>query len=130
MQILVNSDNHVSSGEAVSERVETIVEGSVQRFADRLTRVEVHLSDTNGDKHGARDKRCMMEARLAGFAPIAVTHEAPAMIEAIDGAAEKLERALEHAVGRIKALHTASREDLNREGLDREELNREDREVH
>ena len=100
MQVIVNSDHTISGSEAVSERVESIVVDSIDRFADRITRVEVHLSDVNGDKHGERDKRCVMEARLGGLAPIAVSHAASTVLDAIDGAADKLERALEHAVGR------------------------------
>ena len=74
---------------------------AVAHFADRITRVEVHLNDVNGDKHSANDKRCMLEARVAGLKPIAVTHQAAHMAEALHGAAEKLERALSHAVDRL-----------------------------
>src|SRR5882757_3036775 len=71
MQVLVNSDHHITSGESVAQRVATILLASVDRFADRLTRVEVHLNDVNGPKHGERDKRVTMEARVAGRAPVA-----------------------------------------------------------
>jgi ribosome-associated translation inhibitor RaiA len=104
MQVLVNTDNNVSGSESVSERVESIVVDSIDRFAERITRVEVHLSDANADKGGDRDKRCTIEARIGGLAPIAVSHEAPTLLEAIDAAAEKLERALEHALGRLEDL--------------------------
>ena len=100
MQVLVNSDHHIRGTESVTERVEAIVVDAVDRFADRITRVEVHLNDVNGDKHGDRDKRCVLEARLAGMAPVVVHHEAATMRDAIDGAADKLERALGHAIGR------------------------------
>jgi ribosome-associated translation inhibitor RaiA len=104
MQVLVNSDHHITGSESVSARVESIVLASVERFADRITRVEVHLSDVNAAKHGERDKRCMMEARVGGVAPLAVTHEAPTLLEAIEGAGRKLERALEHTLGRRDAM--------------------------
>ena len=100
MQVLVNSDHHIRGTEAVTERVEAIVADAVDRFADRITRVEVHLNDVNADKHGERDKRCMLEALVGGMAPVVVHHQASTMREAIDGAADKLERALEHAIGR------------------------------
>jgi ribosomal subunit interface protein len=102
MQVLVNSDNNVKATESVSERVESIVADSVDRFADRITRVEVHLSDANADKRGDRDKRCTIEARVGGLAPIAVSHDAATLLEAIDVAAEKLERALDRALGRLE----------------------------
>jgi ribosome-associated translation inhibitor RaiA len=101
MQILVNSDNHIKGGESAAERVQAIVEGAVDRFQTRITRIEVHLSDTNGPKHGDREKRTVIEARVAGLRPIAVAHEAPTLLEAIEGAADKLTRALEHTLGRL-----------------------------
>jgi ribosome-associated translation inhibitor RaiA len=103
MQVLVNSDHHITGSLSVSERVESIVEAAVDKFADRLTRVEVHLNDVNGPKHGAREKRCLMEARAAGIKPLAVSHEAPTLLEAINGCADKLERALGHQIGRLNA---------------------------
>lgn len=104
MQVLVNSDHHIKGSESVTARVESIVTDAVDRFADRITRVEVHLNDVNGAKQGERDKRCMMEARVGGLAPVAVTDQAPTLLEAIEGAADKLERALEHALGRLEDL--------------------------
>ena len=101
MQILVNSDNHIKGGESAAERVQAIVEGAVDRFQTRITRIEVHLSDTNGPKHGEREKRTVIEARVAGLRPVAVSHEAPTLLEAIEGAADKLTRALEHTLGRL-----------------------------
>jgi ribosome-associated translation inhibitor RaiA len=103
MQILVNSDHHIHGSESLTERVETIVRDSLDRFGERITRIEVHLNDVNGDKLGERDKRCMMEARLAGLKPIAVSDQAASLLEAIDGAAEKLERAIEHVLGKAAA---------------------------
>jgi ribosome-associated translation inhibitor RaiA len=103
MQVLVNSDHHIHGGESVNDRVQWIVEAELERFADRITRVEVFLSDAAGGKHGAKDKRCVMEARLAGIAPVAASSEAPTVLQAIEGAASKLQRALGHAVGKHNA---------------------------
>ncbi len=99
MQILVNSDNHIKGGD--SPTVRSIVEAAVERFQSRITRIEVHLSDTNGPKHGERDKRTVIEARIGGLRPIAVSHEAPTLLEATEGAADKLQRALDHALSRM-----------------------------
>jgi ribosome-associated translation inhibitor RaiA len=104
MQILVNSDHHIKGGESANETVESIVEAAVERFADRITRVEVHLSDTSGPKHGDRQKRCVMEARVSGMRPLAVADEAPNLLSAVEAAAQKLKRSLEHALARRDAL--------------------------
>jgi len=66
-----------------------------------ITRVEVHLSDENAGKAGSHDKRCMIEARLEGHQPIAVTDEAETLGQAIGGAAEKLKHSLDHTLGRL-----------------------------
>jgi ribosome-associated translation inhibitor RaiA len=116
MQILVNSDHHITGDEGVSRRVEAVLNDAIDRYADRVTRVEVHLNDENGSKHGDHDKRCMMEARLGGMKPIAVTHKAPSLVEAIEGCADKLQRALEHALGKLEA--TAGRSARDAEVLD------------
>ncbi|MGH8179358.1 MAG: HPF/RaiA family ribosome-associated protein [Steroidobacteraceae bacterium] len=102
MQVLVNSDHHIVGGEDLTERVQGVVEGRLDRFSGRITRVEVHLSDLNGSKLGERDKRCLLEARIGGMKPIAVSHEAPTLTEAIHAAADKLERAIAHALGKME----------------------------
>lgn len=100
MQVQVNTDRNIEGGEALSARVSGIVEANLSRFTDRITRVEVHLSDENADKGGGRDNRCMMEARLEGRPPMAVTHAAANMEQAVHGATDKLARLVESAVGR------------------------------
>jgi len=62
----------------------------------------VHLSDENADKSGEHDKRCLMEARLEGRQPIAVTHRAATLDQAIDGAADKLTQMIESTLGRLR----------------------------
>ena len=101
MQIHVNTNDSVKGGEALFQRVEGVLEKALDRFGDRITRVEVHLNDVNAQKEGDRDNRCMMEARLGGLEPISVTHHADTLDQAIDGAAKKLQRALDSALGRL-----------------------------
>jgi ribosome-associated translation inhibitor RaiA len=102
VQIQVNSDHHIKGDERMNEIVTGLVTDAVGHYADRITRVEVHLNDVNGAKHGERDKRAMMEARIGGLAPIAVTNEADSLELAMEGAAEKLARAIERALGRLE----------------------------
>jgi hypothetical protein len=102
MQIQVNTDDNVSGRTELALSVEAQINDTLDRFRDRITRIEVHLSDENSGKAGENDKRCLMEARLAGRKPIAVTNSAGSLDEAFSGAAEKMKRALESALGRIK----------------------------
>lgn len=101
MQIQINTDHNVQGHESPAASVQATVESALTRFSGHITRVEVHLGDENGDKHGRADKRCMMEARLEGHQPIAVTHHAATIGQAIDGAAAKMVRRLEHTLGRL-----------------------------
>lgn len=102
MQIQINTDHNIQGHESPAASVHATVESALRRFAEHITRVEVHLGDENGDKRGRDDKRCMMEARLEAHPPIAVTHHAATVGQAIDGAAEKLVRRLEHTLGRLR----------------------------
>jgi len=95
MQIQVNTDKNIAGSEDLQQQVEGVVEGHFSRFGDRITRVEVHLNDVNGDKPGDGDNRCVMEARLAGMQPITATHQADTLEQALDGAARKLQRLLD-----------------------------------
>jgi ribosome-associated translation inhibitor RaiA len=101
MLIQVNTDRHVAGHEALATQVRGAVESALSRMSDHITRVEVHLSDENAQKSGQNDKRCMMEARLEGRQPIAVTHEAATLEQAIDGAAERLAHLVENTLGRL-----------------------------
>jgi len=103
MQIQINTDHNIDGHERLAEHVRGVVEDSLSRFSTHITRVEVHLSDQNAARGGPDDKRCMMEARLEHHSPTAVTHQAASVHEAVDGAAEKLKRAVEHLVGKLHA---------------------------
>ncbi|EJM69100.1 MULTISPECIES: HPF/RaiA family ribosome-associated protein [Pseudomonas] len=102
MQIQVNSDNHIQGSKRLEEWVRTTIESTLERYEEDLTRVEVHLRDENGDKPGPHDMRCQLEARPKGHQPVSVTHKASTMEQAIDGAAAKLEHALEHMFGKLR----------------------------
>jgi len=101
MQIQVNTDKNIEGHEELAAQVEATVTRSLSRFSAHITRVEVHLSDENGDKSGQNDKRCVMEARLEGRQPTAVTCEAPTVAQAVAGAADKLKSSLESTLERL-----------------------------
>jgi ribosome-associated translation inhibitor RaiA len=100
MQIQINTDHNIEGHEALAAQVSEVVESALSLVSDHITRVEVHLSDENGDKRGQNDKRCMMEARMEGRQPVAVTHQSATLVQAVDGAADKLTRLIESTLGR------------------------------
>lgn len=101
MQIQVNTDNNIEGREQLASQVRALVESALDRFRDRITRIEAHISDQNGDKSGPADKRCMLEARLEGRPPTTVSHEAASVQEAVEGAADKLARVVGSSLGRL-----------------------------
>ena len=96
MQILLTTDNYITGTTELTSVVQGVVEGTLGRFGNRMTRVEVHLTDeSSATKSSENDKRCVMEARMAGMQPIAVRHQGATIEQALEGAAEKLERTLD-----------------------------------
>lgn len=103
MQIQVNTDRNIKEHKELVAQVSSVVEAALRHISDQITRVEVHLSDENSNKKGGNDHmRCVMEVRLEGRHPIAVTHKAATLDQAVDGAAEQLSRLIEHTLGRLR----------------------------
>ena len=103
MQVQLYTDHLIEGHEALIAQVRAVVEESLRRFSERITHVDVHLSDQKGDqKHGNANIRCMIEARLEGHQPLAVTDHASTLNQAVDGAAEKVTHLIEHTLGRLK----------------------------
>ena len=99
MQVEV-SYRDISRTDAIESRILGDVEASLSRFAEQLTRVEVHVGDRNGPKKGPDDKRCMIEARPAGGRPLAVEAVGDDLYDTIRSASQKLGRALERHFAR------------------------------
>ncbi len=92
MKIQINTDHNIHGREALVERLSIDVASALANVSKHVTRVEIHLSDENGEKGGQGDKRCLMEARLEGRQPIAVTEHASSLDLALSGACQKLTR--------------------------------------
>ncbi|MDP3273572.1 MAG: HPF/RaiA family ribosome-associated protein [Deltaproteobacteria bacterium] len=103
MQIQVNTDKNIDGNEGLVAQVEASIRDALSLFSAHITRVEVHLSDENGAKNGQQDKRCMIEARMEGRQPTAVTCEAATLDKAIEGAADKMKTMLQSTLGQLHA---------------------------
>ncbi|MBE7376772.1 HPF/RaiA family ribosome-associated protein [Pseudomonas lopnurensis] len=126
MQIQVHSDNHIEGSARLVDWVSASVASKLDRFDDELTRVVVHLNDENGEKAGAHDKRCQIEARPKGLQPISVTHKAESLELAIDGAVDKLANALNHQFGKLRSKRSAAQPQVAGGGAGRDALLEED----
>jgi ribosome-associated translation inhibitor RaiA len=101
MQVQVRTDSNINGNAKLIENIGAELQETLSRFGNQITRVDVHLRDTNGPKTNGDDKSCLLEARLAGRKPTVVSHEAASLRQAIDGATSKLERALDTLVGKL-----------------------------
>lgn len=85
----------VEHSDAIASWAEDRVRAQLGHLTEKLTRVEVHLHDDNSaSKSSPDDKRCVMEARIAGRRPLAVEHSGDNLQQVIDETAGKLSRAV------------------------------------
>jgi len=101
MQIEINTAEGVTRSEAVDRHIHDQLSHVEKRFGDRLTRLRVYMKDENARKGGV-DKTCRIEARPAGFDPVAVEARHEDVYQAVRAAAGKLEKALEHRLARAE----------------------------
>jgi ribosome-associated translation inhibitor RaiA len=102
MKIQINTGHNIKGSEKFNERFTNLLSEELDRFSSQITRLEVHFSDEDGKKDGLNDKRCMIEARLEGLKPIAVTNYADTHEDAISGAIDKLISSLNTRLERLK----------------------------
>ena len=104
MLIQINTDKNIDGGERTNAYFSGVIENALSRFTEHVTRVEAHLSDENSLKEGPDDKKCVLEARVKGLQPIAVTHKAESLGQAVIGAADKMKSALERTIAKMRVF--------------------------
>ncbi|MDV6169456.1 HPF/RaiA family ribosome-associated protein [Flavobacterium sp. DG1-102-2] len=105
MQIQFSIDCADAGHERIENYFTTVINETLKRFDDKITGINVHLADENGDKPGPDDKRCTIEAHAQGLKAVAVTNHADTVEKAIKGAADKMKNALDHAYGKLQKSH-------------------------
>lgn len=100
MLIQLNTDHNIHGSENLGISVNETITDALAKYVERITRVEVHFVDENAGKPGPADKRCTLEARMAGAEPIAVTNHADNLTIALDGAIDKLKAVLDTKLGK------------------------------
>ena len=78
------------------------IKNELARFDEIVTRIEVHVSDENGNKSTPNDKKCIIEARVEKKQPIAVTATSDSPEKAFYEALEKMQRVLDTTLDKIK----------------------------
>lgn len=102
MTIQINTDNTLSIEKSSSDYFTSQIAEALQRFDSHITRIEVHLKDENGKKDGLNDITCLLEARLEGRQPIAITNQANSIELAVSGATDKIKTAIESILGKTQ----------------------------
>ena len=100
MKIQANSDNTIQVDATLTRFVEDEASRLLDRFAKKLTRVEVHLSDINNTRTGQADKRCLVEARPAGDRPVTADAIAATTESSVTEALKKMQRLLTTLFGK------------------------------
>ena len=102
MIIQINTDKTISGEKRSTDFFTSQIDEALQRFQSHITRIEVYLKDENGNKDGFNDFSCLLEARLEGRQPIAITNQANTIDHAVAGAIEKIKAAIKTILGKIQ----------------------------
>jgi hypothetical protein len=102
MIIEFNTDKNIKGGDEHTAPFLDMIAESLSRFTDFISRIEVHLSDEDGAKEGQRTIRCLMEARMEGRRPIAVTAMENTEEQSVSSAIDKLIASLNSDIGRLR----------------------------
>ncbi len=92
--IEVRTSHTVPGSASLDAHVESVISGTLSRFFERLTRIDVYLNDENGAKSGGSDKHCQIEARPAASKPVSASANAATIEKALTTAAGKMKRLL------------------------------------
>ncbi|GIQ59181.1 MULTISPECIES: HPF/RaiA family ribosome-associated protein [Flavobacterium] len=103
MKIQINTDKNIEGHERLEAYFSGELEKGLKRFEDKITRVEVHFGDENGEKFSLHDKKCVIEVRTAKLQPVTVTDHADTLEKAFIGALAKAKKSLTTTFEKMKA---------------------------
>ncbi|MEO7977938.1 HPF/RaiA family ribosome-associated protein [Flavobacterium sp.] len=102
MKIQINTDKNIDGHERVETYFSAELEKGLARFEEKITRVEVHFGDENGEKFSLNDKRCAIEVRIANLQPLTVTDHSDTIEKAFSGALSKIKKSLTTTFEKMK----------------------------
>ncbi|MGV9004959.1 HPF/RaiA family ribosome-associated protein [Flavobacterium sp.] len=103
MKIQFNTDKTIDGDENQQSYFISLIGEKLNRYQSHVTRIEAHLSDQNGKKEGKNDIQCVLEARMEGRQPIAVTCDANSANDAVTGAIDKIKASLDTIIGKTQS---------------------------
>lgn len=102
MKIQINTDKNIEGHERLEAYFSGELNKSLARFEDKVTRIEVHFGDENGEKFSLNDKKCVIEVRPVKLQPITATEHADTLEKAFSGALSKVKKSLTTAFEKMK----------------------------
>jgi len=102
MKIQFNTDKNIQGTENLEAYVSESINKKLKRFADQISRIEVHLSDQNAQKAGTDDIQCKIEARIEGLQPVLATGKSSTKEKALNDAIDKIKVSLDTVIGKMK----------------------------
>lgn len=106
MQVQVHADDSIQGGESLAQWVQEEIQAKFARLKEHVVRIEVFLTSVDALKtSGGPGKKCVLETRANGRPPIAVNAEAEKVKDAFHAAMEKLRRAVETDLDKVKDRH-------------------------
>jgi len=108
MTIQFNSAHSVKANQELQAPIIALLTDKLDRFSEHIARLDVHLSDENGNKEGLSDKRCLLEAHIDGSLPLVAKNHASTYEQAAEGAVDKLKASLKSSLGRSGNHHQQS----------------------
>jgi len=102
MQLQFNTDKNIQGTDTLKTIVSEKINHGLKHFANKITRIEVHLSDQNADKAGPEDIQCKIEARIKGMQPLMVASANDSKEKAVDDAVDKMKASLRTVLGKLK----------------------------
>ncbi|MRX66473.1 Sigma 54 modulation protein / S30EA ribosomal protein [Flavobacterium resistens] len=104
MKIQINTDKNIDGHARLESYFSGELEKGLARFEDKITRIEVHFGDENGEKFSLQDKKCVIEVRPQKLQPITVTEHAETLEKAFSGALSKIKKSLTTTFEKQKAF--------------------------
>jgi len=109
MKILVNSDSPIAMDARRAKYIVGEASELLDRFSDRLTRVDIHIEDVDRGKTGKVDKRCFVEVRPTRMKPVVASAQTKDLETSVNQAMRKIVRALNTTLGKQGLLRTVGK---------------------